>query len=159
MGSWGSVLYKEVCPGNSADFIVNTSAVSCYSVVELNFYPSLPKPMSADEKQFCEGVSATGMTVFFILKCSGRHSKMDFLLLNRKEQLQLSVPPASHQLQNCLTGAHTLLLLFSCEVVSDSLQSHGPQSSRLLCPWDSSGKNTGVGCHFLLHFNPLEQLK
>ena len=23
--------------------------------------------------------------------------------------------------------------------------------NRLLCPWDSSGKNTGVGCHFLLH--------
>ena len=23
-------------------------------------------------------------------------------------------------------------------------------SARLLCPWDSSGKNTGVGCHFLL---------
>jgi len=22
--------------------------------------------------------------------------------------------------------------------------------ARLLCPWDSSGKNTGVGCHFLL---------
>jgi len=21
---------------------------------------------------------------------------------------------------------------------------------RLLCPWDSSGQNTGVGCHFLL---------
>ena len=21
---------------------------------------------------------------------------------------------------------------------------------RLLCPWDSPGKNTGVGCHFLL---------
>ena len=25
---------------------------------------------------------------------------------------------------------------------------------RLLCPWDSPGKNTGVGCHFLLHVNP-----
>ena len=24
------------------------------------------------------------------------------------------------------------------------------QASRLLCPWDSPGKNTGVGCHFLL---------
>ena len=24
------------------------------------------------------------------------------------------------------------------------------QPTRLLCPWDSSGKNTGVGCHFLL---------
>ena len=23
-------------------------------------------------------------------------------------------------------------------------------SARLLCPWDSPGKNTGVGCHFLL---------
>ena len=25
-----------------------------------------------------------------------------------------------------------------------------PQTSRHLCPWDSPGKNTGVGCHFLL---------
>ena len=24
------------------------------------------------------------------------------------------------------------------------------QPARLLCPWNSSGKNTGVGCHFLL---------
>ena len=24
------------------------------------------------------------------------------------------------------------------------------QPTRLLCPWDSPGKNTGVGCHFLL---------
>ena len=24
------------------------------------------------------------------------------------------------------------------------------QSARLLCPWDSPGRNTGVGCHFLL---------
>ena len=23
-------------------------------------------------------------------------------------------------------------------------------AARLLCPWDSPGKNTGVGCHFLL---------
>ena len=34
-------------------------------------------------------------------------------------------------------------------VVSDSLQPHGLQPTRLLCPWDSPGKNTGVGCHFL----------
>ena len=24
------------------------------------------------------------------------------------------------------------------------------QPARLLCPWDFPGKNTGVGCHFLL---------
>ena len=35
-------------------------------------------------------------------------------------------------------------------VVSDSLQPHGVQPVRLLCPWDSPGKSTGVGCHFLL---------
>ena len=27
---------------------------------------------------------------------------------------------------------------------------HKRQPTRLLCPWDSPGKNTGVGCHFLL---------
>ena len=35
-------------------------------------------------------------------------------------------------------------------VVSDSLRPHRRQLTRLLCPWDSPGKNTGVGCHFLL---------
>ena len=25
-----------------------------------------------------------------------------------------------------------------------------PYGQQLLCPWDSLGKNTGVGCHFLL---------
>ena len=27
---------------------------------------------------------------------------------------------------------------------------HGPQPTRLLCPWDSPGKSTGGGCHSLL---------
>ena len=41
--------------------------------------------------------------------------------------------------------------LFSVtSVMSSSLEPHGLQSARLLCPWDSSGKNTGVGCHFFL---------
>ena len=35
--------------------------------------------------------------------------------------------------------------------MSDSVQPHRWQPNRLLCPWDSPGKNTGVGCHFLLH--------
>ena len=35
-------------------------------------------------------------------------------------------------------------------VMSDSVRPHGLQSARLLCPWDSPGKNTGVGCHALL---------
>ena len=38
----------------------------------------------------------------------------------------------------------------SLPVVSDSLRPHVLQPARLLCPWDSPGKNTGVGCHALL---------
>ena len=34
--------------------------------------------------------------------------------------------------------------------MSDSVEPHRRQPTRLLCPWDSLGKNTGVGCHFLL---------
>ena len=37
-----------------------------------------------------------------------------------------------------------------CLVVSVSLGIHGLQPSRLLCPWDFPGKNTGVGCYRLL---------
>ena len=38
----------------------------------------------------------------------------------------------------------------SCSVMSDSLWPCGLKHTRLLCPWDSPGKNTRVGCHFLL---------
>ena len=34
--------------------------------------------------------------------------------------------------------------------MSDSVQPQRPQPARLPHPWDSPGKNTGVGCHFLL---------
>ena len=42
------------------------------------------------------------------------------------------------------------IIQHACSVMSDSLQSHGLQPARLLCSWDSSAENTGVGCHFLL---------
>ena len=42
------------------------------------------------------------------------------------------------------------LLLLSRSVVSDSVRPHRRQPTRLPCPWDSPGKNTGVGGHFLL---------
>ena len=34
--------------------------------------------------------------------------------------------------------------------MSDSVQPYGLQTSRILCPWGSPGKNTGVGCQALL---------
>ena len=38
----------------------------------------------------------------------------------------------------------------SHSIMSDSLRPHGLPPIRLLCAWDFSGKNIGVGCHFLL---------
>ena len=46
------------------------------------------------------------------------------------------------------------IVIYLCKgaysVVSAALQPHELQPSRLFCPWDSSGKNPGVGCHSLL---------
>ena len=50
-------------------------------------------------------------------------------------------------------------LIFNIKIVNSSakscqscstLRSHGLKPTRLLCPWDSPGKNTGVDCHPLL---------
>ena len=41
-----------------------------------------------------------------------------------------------------------LLVAQSCLPLCDLMGCNLP--CRLLCPWDSPGKNTGVGCHFLL---------
>ena len=42
------------------------------------------------------------------------------------------------------------ILVHIISVVSDSVRPHRRQTTRLCCPWDSPGKNTGMGCHFLL---------
>ena len=46
---------------------------------------------------------------------------------------------------SCLAAAPAKSL-----VVSNSVQLHRRQPTRLPRPWDSPGKNTGAGCHFLL---------
>ena len=54
--------------------------------------------------------------------------------------------------EQCPSNSHYILYMcmLNCSVMSNSLWSHGLSPTRLLCPWDSPGKNTGVGCHFLL---------
>ena len=50
-----------------------------------------------------------------------------------------------------------LVAVFACKgtsVMSTSLKSYGLWPTRLLCPWDSPGKNTGVCCHALLQDLP-----
>ena len=56
---------------------------------------------------------------------------------------------SAEQLTNSAYGLQGLFFVtvLSCSVESDSLWPHGVYPARLPCPWDSLGKNTGVGCH------------
>ena len=69
------------------------------------------------------------------------------MLSHTKYMVSILSLPSLAMSQNCE------LQSVSCSVVSDSLWTPmdcsllGP---RLLCPWNSPGKNTGVGCHSLL---------
>ena len=63
-----------------------------------------------------------------------------------EELLFLNVIPESRD----YVLKHMLLLLLNRVSLSDSVRPHRRQPNRLLCPWDSPGKNIGVGCHFLL---------
>ena len=45
---------------------------------------------------------------------------------------------------------HNIPCCYVTSVMSDSVRPHRWQPTRLPCPWDSPGQNTGVGCYFLL---------
>ena len=68
---------------------------------------------------------------------------------------------ATHQASLSITNCWSLLKLMSitsvccccclvASVMSDSVRPHRQQPTRLPRPWDSPGKNAGVGCHLLL---------
>ena len=49
-----------------------------------------------------------------------------------------------------LINQYGLIACYVTSVVYDSVQPYGLQPTRFLCPWNSPGKCTGVGCHALL---------
>ena len=77
------------------------------------------------------------------IQISGTHASCVFLLL----PYLLSTSDSLHQISCCC-----YCCCWVASVVSDSVRPHRWQPTRLLHPWDSPGKNTGVGCHFLLQW-------
>ena len=69
-------------------------------------------------------------------------------------QLSLKFSDLFNYIINSLSLLPTCCCCCCCcgvaSVVSDSVRPHRWQPTRLPCPWDSPGRNTGVGCHFLL---------
>ena len=87
-----------------------------------------------------------------------------FFFLQKSDQLNVPGrqlgPPCSAAAQLsvlweglCIWSISALILVVHGDLVAKShltLQPYGLWPTRLLCPWDFPGKNTGVGCHFLL---------
>ena len=71
-----------------------------------------------------------------------------YLILCRSLFLLFPIPPSIRVFSN--ESFYFSSVQISCSVVSDSVRPHRRQPTRLPCPWDSLGKNTGVGCYFLL---------
>ena len=57
----------------------------------------------------------------------------------------LTLPPTTLPILKLLCAACKVT-----SVVSNALRPYGLQPTRLLCPWDSPGKNTRMGCHAFL---------
>ena len=64
------------------------------------------------------------------------------------------IPPSKKSAHGILQTLDLEILCCCCccvtSVVSNSVQPQRWEPTRLCRPWDSPGKNTGVGCHFLL---------
>ena len=78
----------------------------------------------------------TVLGCYFLLQGIFPTQRSNMLLLHWQAD-PLSLPPAAAAAK-------------VASVMSDSVRPHRRQLTRLPCPWDSPGKNTGVGCHFLL---------
>ena len=78
------------------------------------------------------------------------HHQMCLRFGFRSAQKRYRVSDHSEEWDQSLSLLLLLLLLLSHFSLSDSVRPRRWQPTRLPHPWDSPGKNTGVGCHFLL---------
>ena len=119
----------------------------------------IPVPLHWAQDSFLEGVRGpvTWARSCLVVQCELLHLGKTWAAVGRAWCL-----PRGGLLTYChhatarrvMARAH-FLLMSHCEsvthsVVSDPLRPHGPLPTRLLCPWDSPGKSTGVGCRALL---------
>ena len=141
IGVWGSVLQKEPAGKLRARQPGESALLSRFSRVWLS-WPQGLEPV----RLLCPGAGChfppsgalpdTGLNLS-LFHCLRR--QVESLLLRRWGSPARAVP-----------GAFMHSRTLSHSAASSSLRPHGLWPSRLLCPWASPGKNTGVGCPALL---------
>ena len=95
--------------------------------------------------------SNTGENTFLINKCLKKHEYNQYVCFPQNFM--------QHILHTYIRSLVQAVMACHCQVasvMSDSVRPHGLQPTRLLCPRDSPGKDTGVGCHFLLQCMKVE---
>ena len=94
--------------------------------------------------------SAICKQILLIIKESGRRTQMAKEKPSLWSEKERGLPVLlTLSLYHCYIRKNSHCCLVP-SVVSDSVRPLRLQPTRLHCPWDSPGKNTGVGCHFLL---------
>ena len=104
---------------------------------------SISEEIPADQffKNFFEG-ERRGILILFFYLLSVPHGMRDLSSPTRDR----THAPCSGDTGSVESYPLVLLVAQSCP----TLQPHELQPIRLFCPWDFPGKDTGVGCHFLL---------
>ena len=122
-----------------------SESVSC-SFMSDPLWPYGPSGSSVHE------LLKTGMLELAASSSSRRHSlpKSNQHLLCLLQWQVGSLPLAPHGKPPNVCVCVCVCVCISHSVMSNSLWPRGLQPSRLLCSWDSLGKNTGVSCNFLL---------
>ena len=116
-----------------------------------HFLPNMPCNMVQTESYFVKSFTGEASEGFNCILNKKKQLMVWFSLLF-KALLELSRKKKSSVLP--LPFKQIYLNIF-CSVTQLCLTSHGLQPSRLLCPWDFPGKNTELGCHFLLQLKYL----
>ena len=98
---------------------------------------------------------STGVGCHFLLQCMKEKSESEVAQScpTLSDPMDCSLPGSSvHGIfqARVLEWGAIAFSSVSCSAVSNSLQPHGLQPARLLCPRNSPGKNTGVGSQSLL---------
>ena len=93
----------------------------------------------SEDMKSLSSISVQG-TFMNVIKCLNR-------LLNSRENCYSLLQSDSVLVQYFLVSLSLCVRAQLCLTLCNPM---GVQPSRLLCSWDFPGKNTGVGCHFLL---------